>query len=308
MFRYEIIPTFSFNKNKEQFADNIHKICIHHFVTKLSNQSQPPGLADFIRGTIALYKLCKEYNFKLRINSEHPIFNWLESSDLLTTKTYSPLYEYVSVIIPYGEVYTKLLQLFTQKDIFSVTTNSFYSSDTNLYNSYHMGEIQSDAKLFIKKIMKPSYTLQTYVTSVFDTLKIVSQSYHVIHLRFGDKYIHTDQLDNTKINKVITHIEEIIQEKQNEPCVLISDSNTIATTICTTLPLLRYWNNKKIHLGDMTSYNMDDINDNIRDTLVDFIIISLSNSIISLNNSGFSKIISLVYDIPYSNFSFTIEY
>ena len=76
--------------------------------------------------------------------------------------------------------------------------------------------------------------------------------------------------------------------------VLISDSNQIANTLKTNIPKLHYWNNSKIHLGDL-------INDKtgVFHTLVDFFIMTKANEIIS-NGSGFSMIVSEIYDIKYT--------
>jgi hypothetical protein len=58
---------------------------------------------------------------------------------------------------------------------------------------------------------------------------------------------------------------------------------------------VNYWDNFKIHLGDLKTNN----NNSIFDTLVDFFIMSKSSEIIS-NNSGFSLVISEIYDIKYT--------
>ena len=39
------------------------KICIHKYLTTCKTIPQPPGLADFIRGSIALFNYSKKYNY-----------------------------------------------------------------------------------------------------------------------------------------------------------------------------------------------------------------------------------------------------
>ena len=59
---------------------------------------------------------------------------------------------------------------------------------------------------------------------------------------------------------------------------------------------LYYWDNTKIHLGDLKNKKSDN---DILDTMVDFFIMSKSSEIIS-NGSGFSQIASVIYSIPYT--------
>jgi hypothetical protein len=37
------------------------KICVHQYLTSCKINPQPPGLADFLRGTRTLYLLSKKY-------------------------------------------------------------------------------------------------------------------------------------------------------------------------------------------------------------------------------------------------------
>ena len=59
---------------------NEYKECIHKYLTKCTNNPQPPGFADFLRGTIALYNMSKEYGYKLYIDGEHPIYKYLKQN------------------------------------------------------------------------------------------------------------------------------------------------------------------------------------------------------------------------------------
>ena len=64
------------------------------------------------------------------------------------------------------------------------------------------------------------------------------------------------------------------------------------------IPLINYWDNSKIHMGDLK--NMKEFS--VFDTLVDFFIMSKSNEIFVVNNSGFSSVISIIYNIKYTYF------
>ena len=68
----------------------------------------------------------------------------------------------------------------------------------------------------------------------------------------------------------------------------------IANKLKETIPELFYWDNTKIHLGDLIN-----IENNLLDTITDFFIISKSSEIIS-NGSGFSMVNSEIYNIKYT--------
>lgn len=279
-------------------SNSIQKICVQHFVTSMSNGGKPPGFADFLRGTIALYKLCKEYQTTLRIHDAHPIFYWLQPNEHLIKDSYFPIYELVMnnrPTCPYLVMPMKIRQLLQNNDRFSIVTNSFY-------NETNMGEIPSDAKQFIRTIITPSAKLVSYCNHVFDQLTIQPHMYSVIHLRLGDNYISMDLFEEHYCNRIIEQIRQVIQCRPSTTrYVLLTDASSFAKHICKMIPQLLYWENKKIHLGWLPSASMTILQENIKDTLVDFYILSQSNNIISMNDSGFSKIASLLFDIPYDN-------
>ena len=57
---------------------NQSKICVHKYLTQCSTNPQPPGFADFLRGTIALYIFSKKYNYQLLLDGSHPVFTCLK--------------------------------------------------------------------------------------------------------------------------------------------------------------------------------------------------------------------------------------
>ena len=61
---------------------------------------------------------------------------------------------------------------------------------------------------------------------------------------------------------------------------------------------LYYWNNSKIHLGDLKNYTES----SVINTLIYFFIMPKSNEIIAINGSGFSLVISIFYIINYTGF------
>ena len=57
------------------------KLCIHKYLTKCLTNPQPPGFADFLRGTISFYNFSKKYSYKLFLDcSEHTLFHFLKNN------------------------------------------------------------------------------------------------------------------------------------------------------------------------------------------------------------------------------------
>jgi hypothetical protein len=101
------------------------KICIHKYLTLCKTNPQPPGLADFLRGTIALYNFSNQYGYKLFIDCNHPLFTYLKSNKNLINDNSSEVIEMLPPL-SYDEIYNKLKQIFIKGESFSIVTNSFY--------------------------------------------------------------------------------------------------------------------------------------------------------------------------------------
>ena len=55
--------------------------CTHVYLTSCKTNPQPPGLGDFLRGTIALFYLTESTGYTLSIDyNSHPIFSFLKFS------------------------------------------------------------------------------------------------------------------------------------------------------------------------------------------------------------------------------------
>jgi hypothetical protein len=120
-------------------------ICIHRYLTQSATTPQPPGMADFIRGTIALFNYSQQYNFNILLdNTCHPIFAFLQNNhEYFINNTSIPLIELLPPL-SYPDIRQKLQKLFEQNASFSIMTNSFYRDDnwgdiTPNANSFYSG-------------------------------------------------------------------------------------------------------------------------------------------------------------------------
>jgi hypothetical protein len=281
-------------------------IVIHSYLPVCQTNPQPPGFADFLRGSITLYKYSKKYGFTLYFDKDiHPIFNYLKSSPYFISDQFNM--EVIELLPPkkYSTIDENLQNLFETKKSFSVMTNALYSKD-NDGNLVNFGEIDSTCKAFFKNILKPNLLLENKLFIVFDRYYNIESTddYKVIHLRLGDHYIYNqDHFDNSEIllllkNKIFTLMN--LEKNLNSKFLLITDCDPIGNALKELYPNLGYWSNIKNHLG-----NFKKISCEISDTLVDFFILSRAKEIINYSiyswATGFSTINSLIFDIQLSN-------
>ncbi len=281
------------------------KICVHKYLTHCTSNPQPPGFADFLRGTIALYIFSKKYNYQLLIDGSHPLFKYLKPNKNISLNHHTNVHELLPGL-SYNHIYVTLDSMFNGQS-FNVMTNSFYTLKNGKLENY--GPITEDCAEYMRDILSPSIEVENKMKEILEMNKLTN--YKVIHLRFGDKFLHNNEYDDTIYNLYYNKILEIKNDPNlNCKYILLSDSSIIANKLKKEINELKtnnelksndsvidlyYWNNTKIHLGDLKNKNSD--NSNIVDTMVDFFIMSKSSEIIS-NGSGFSKIASVIYNIP----------
>lgn len=279
---------------------NEQKICIHNYLTICKTNPQPPGLGDFIRGTIALFNYSNKYNYKLYIDDSHPIFKYLKQHQLIIKNT--KLTDTIELLPPlsYDDIDYKLNILFRRKKSFCVMTNAFYTKN-NLGYTENFGDISLECKKFLREIFSPNQEIINDIINILNQINISSNNYNVIHLRLGDNFIYNDSFDNNVFDNLSTYIDNILQNN-NYNYILMCDSSVMALKFKEKFPSLYYWDSNKIHIGNLK--NEKNIDLAIKDTLIDFFIMSQSKNIYyyAFNGnivSGFSKTVSLIYDINY---------
>jgi hypothetical protein len=282
-----------YSKNDVLVAYIEEKKCFHKYLTKCNTNPQPPGFADFLRGTIALFQHAEANNYKLYIDCDHPIFSYIhQNKNIVSNKVKKDTIELLPPL-SYEKIDNELEKLFSSGETFSVMTNAFYTKENGELKNF--GKISNECKVFLKKILTPSVELNEKLYYVFKNVYNfdLKNSYKVIHLRFGDIFLNNNAYDECIYNNFYEKVSNLVNENQYNKYVLISDSSCIANKLKESIPNLYYWDNHKIHLGDLTNDKQG-----ILETLVDFFIIALSEEIFS-NGSGFSRIVSEIYNINY---------
>ena len=97
---------------------NEQKICIHKYLKVCKTNPQPPGLGDFIRGSIALFNYCQKYNYRLLFDNEHELFEVLEKNENIINNNISTTTIELIPPIDYHEIDIKLEKLFLENKNF----------------------------------------------------------------------------------------------------------------------------------------------------------------------------------------------
>jgi len=268
---------------------------IHRYLLKCKTNPNPPGLADFLRGTIALYQYAKQYNYILKFDmASHPIFKMLDIPEL--NRAYlDHSQDTIELIppIPYSVMPHLLDTLFTSMKSFPILTNAFYRETSNMTDEYN----------FIKSILKPSSILNTYIEqSKINTGLDYSKPYAIIHVRDGDHNFEINhEMDNKLVEKVRNYIQ-IIQSQSTIQTLFISDSHKLKQKVS---DICKITQSIPIHIGTLTSLDSENINTQLLTTLGEFFIMSGASNIYCLNHwdgSGYSRICAKIFSIDYYPF------
>ena len=230
------------------------------------------GLGDVLRGTIQMYMLSKKLGFKLYVDiSLHPVSKFL----LPTENPFADLIQ---------ENKDRIRMIPADEDLVSIINNledgSFFFT-----NAYCTEDFDDDCKNFMKQILTPIPSLEQSLKAA-----IPFDPYQIMHFRLGD-----EELVGGIENGVSENIRNLITSNKDGCDVLISDSFTLKSDpevakevfVLKTVPQ---------HLGKCADA------DSVKDTLVDFFLISRSKGIKTYSSyewvSGFVFWAHKIYDIP----------
>ena len=236
------------------------------------------GLGDIIRGTIALYQICKKYNYNYVVDIQlHPISNFLEVEKNKYSNLILENKNNINFIFP--------------NDIEKFVINN---NDEIIYlfsNAYLINNnITDDCKNFIKNILKPNLELKKYIDLTIGKIPFTIDN--ILHYRimgiYGDPIIYWNKKN---YNHYLNHI--INYKTQND--LLITDNILFKQFIKQNNINIFMFDTKIAHLGYDTNL------DSIKDTLLEFFIMTKAEKIKyhpTNGPSGFIRIINNIWDIP----------
>lgn len=261
---------------------------IHHrYLMKTLTNPQPPGFADFLRGSISLAQICAmhSYEFKFDINS-HPVFAVLdipaEYSSRLNKEERT-----IEILppIPYDHMASSITSHLNGESDLNILTNAFYDERS----------VETQYKL-MQTILQPSQQLTAHIKKIQSSTTInYIQPYVIIHIRLGDKYlVDKNDIPSNILDNVRYHLQRIICE--DSQVLLLADSLKLKEQV---KDLCQTTLSAPIHTG---SLDIEGLEERMITTVGEFFIMSKASKIYCLNfydGSGFSRICSRIYSIPY---------
>lgn len=245
------------------------------------------GLGDYLRGSISLYKICKEMNYELILDySKHSIGNFLENKYYTYVKNYED--SDVKNFFYYHENDFNELRII--KTYLKNNTCSFITT-----NLWQIGAISEECKKYIRDSLTPNQILKDEIKRQMEMLNIEEKKYICVHIRMGDSKLVDGKKDITKYNFINEKIRKVLVSYKDYKIVVFSDDDDIKKYLNEKEGYL-YLNTVSCHLG-MKNNKLE----NVRDTLVDFFILSKCHKIVTYSQlshgSGFSHWCSVLFDI-----------
>lgn len=267
----------------------MQKYCYNTYLTVPEINKKTCGFADFLRGCCALLNFCERYNYKLLINNKsHILFKFFEYNSVIMGEPEIDLLELRSPE-SFDIIDKKLDNLFKSNQSFNVFTNALYK------NNIDIDVLDTKIKLYIKNLLTPNILLERYFNDIVDRISLdIKKEYIIIHFRIGDGLINLLLTNKEIIFSIVDNIKEIIELNKNKQILLLSNSKIVRDQISKLVPDILYSVSDPIHLG---VYESDERK--IAETLSDLLLLTRCNMIYSLGYSGFSYLLSKIYDIDY---------
>ena len=322
------------SKNKSMYDDEIIvpydverlrakgvKIIYNVYQSKYSNGAiNGPGFGDFIRGSYFLLEFCEKYHFEPRI-----IFNNCISKFLLPVKydfnieKIQPLLKNIDMFHSnnFKEymiaedntiLHPKLDLAHIMYDFVEYIMNSpVYNGHTFIYCiPYPIKHVSENSKAYMRSILEPVDDMKCLVQQSLRNIGLHFKDYCVFHIRSGDNYLNKDNkifyqnyLDKVKreIANYIFMNNAAVSAKVNY--LLIADNNEIKILMKQEFPEIKIILREITHFGEGVILEEE----KVKNTLVDFYLLSFANQIISFSEykhgSGFSYWCAKTFDVPY---------
>jgi len=287
-----------------QLTNNKLKKIVHVYQLNYKN-GKSPGLGDFLRGSFCFMQFSKLYNLDFDIDfSNHPMSKYLENVQRTDGIDYNNIEKYNELnlssknFLKFEKTVKNIDPVFINNTIQWLNSQKcevfgFFSNAFPFFNQF-----TEEGKHFMKLKLEPNDVMKSYIDHSLMQLGLTKKGYGVIHIRTGDSSLDNNLIMNDFVKKIKKVINAIILPGRRY--LIISDSN-ILKSILKSYPNFYILIKPIAHLGGEAIKNTQD--SSVMNTLLDFYLMSHSNSILSLSVyghvSGFSKYCSAIYGIPF---------
>ena len=295
---------------------NKAKKIVHVYQENYINNKKPTGFGDFIRSCVFIIQFCSKNNIEYDIIINHPIALFLNNfhytykkSNLFVEflhkntnyftysnwiKTNFDKHDYKEQFILSENIYNNYIEYLSSLPIINDTLYSY----NVLFPIYKTTKNEID---IIKKLLEPTFKMSSYVEDKLSQLNLINKKFIVIQIRSGDEYIN-DKNKNNFFSEYLNNIYSFINNfnPTHNDVFLIADNNRIKYLIHQKFPQIKILFNNITHIGNSNDSHKEEL----KNTLLDFYIMSKSSSIFSitsyLHGSGFSYWCSQIYNVPYN--------
>jgi hypothetical protein len=295
------------NKNINEDIKKINKdIKKINNVHKLNFKNAPStGFGDFIRGCYFLLQFSEQFNidvdfhiydsnikYYIKYFALKPIINEQIANNIFKFTKINATFTNNNGIIDY-DIDNKF------DDFINYLNSQYVYSNNNFINTvYFPSHFISKIHInYMKTILEPTIFFKIEINNLMDKLGLIKKDFVTYHIRLGDNYLE-NQYDLIQNNKLYQILDKLNIEDDNN-YLLLSDSMVIKNILSKKYSKLKTIENEIIHT------NKND--DRIKNTLLDFYLMSNSKKIISFSiyphGSGFSKWCATTYEIPYICYS-----
>jgi hypothetical protein len=261
------------------------------------------GFGDFIRGCFALLGICNqlglEFDFDL---SNHPMSKYVEGHVKNPNLHYSDIQKMTARYNPTEFLWKSPERFYEIFKGFAKTTKDevFYTCS----NSFPVFKIQSVDIERIKSRLMPTIQMQNELEQEMASLGLKKGDFSVIHIRAGDDLLLNLHGAQPRSKILFDKLRETFNSLLNKDrkYLILSDSMGLKKEFAPYTNCV--FQQKKItHLGQQQTLDEDAV----RNTMMDFYLMSQSNHIYSysvyIHGSGFSKWCAVLYNIPYDTYS-----
>lgn len=284
----------NYDNNKLKKITNIYQLNYKNGVAQ--------GFGDYLNGSFFLLQICLQNNISFEMNYQnHPISKYfIENETNETNET-----------IDYNNVLYYELDESIRKDKY-LLYNTFISHineiDTPTYNLFcnlnPVYPVQEIGREIIKSKIRPNMEIETSIQTLLTSFNLKPYNYEIIHIRTGDKYLlNKKKLDYETFKKYVIFLKRYTNPHSSY--ILISDNVELKSK----LKKSNIFNNFCIddttticHTGE----NCIKTDESLKNTVIDFFIMSKSTNIISISlksrgGTGFSSLCSTLFNIPYKS-------
>jgi hypothetical protein len=255
------------------------KIVRHTYLTRCTTVRQPPGFGDYLRGSIGLAILAQEQGFSLKIDlSHHPVGAFLRDK--------RPPTALPGEVSEFFNERAHLLPEFVAhlRDDASVSLTTNCCPD--------VGKVTDAVRQLVRTQLSWDESIESRAEEV--QRNISEGTFAILHVRVADGRFHAWSAANGSLCR---RIERHVLPAWRGRLAVLSNNQAVKKALSERYNL-PFVSTDAVHLGECNG-----LESKIRDTLVDFAIMSRASTIFSYSeyswDSGFSRWCACLYDVPF---------